>query len=563
MNRHSLILLVLTLTPYISDAEVVLSEIMFRAPDLEHYEEFIELYNTSNSAISLEGFLIGDQAEQDSIVDAGEGLLLQPRQFALILDPGYWENSTIYDAVIPETALLVTIQDNAFGAYGLRIEPPDTVILINASGIVTGSLCYTSDNPAGYSEEKIRQENGNDISNWTNSLTYLGTPGFTNSVNPPAADLALTALTVEPNPLPHGTSCTVSVQVTNQGQDPFDNIELVFALGAFQEASPDSLLGSETVAIISPLDSIQTALQVEHPPPGPHHLFAWHTAVDSDPSNDTLMTELAVGYPERSVILNEIYPAPDADQCEWVELYNPNSCEVNLYAFQFSDTDTTDKSVVTTASVSLDAQAYALLAADSAIYSFSPPLDAPVLILESGWPVLNNDGDTPMIFDAAGRLHDAVPYDGWDVPAAQSLERIYVDGASDDPQNWQPSHDPAGCTPGRQNSYGSQIQPPASSGSIAFQPDPFDPDRHEVMQIEVAMPVNAAALSIIVFDLRGRKLKTIFDGGFPPSPLTWNGRDAEDRRLTPGAYILFAEFRDGSGGRQKVIKETFVIAGKL
>jgi hypothetical protein len=563
MHRSYLILSLLFFIAIPSKADVILSEIMFHPPQSEYYEEFIELFNFSGQVVDLTGFLIGDQMEQDSLAGAGEGLLLPPGQFALILDPGYWGNSTIYDNVLPVNALVVTIDDNAFGAYGLRNNPADTVILIDPTGTIIATLAYGSDNPAGYSEEKIRLSQGDAPENWTNSLIYLGTPGFTNSVNPPEADIVSISLLLEPNPVVFGSFCSIYMQLVNLGQNPVSDFKVIFALGQWSEGSPDSILGEALVEWIAPLDSADVSLIVENPLPGPHDVFVWHTATDSNPSNDTLRTELVVGYPDGSLILNEIYPAPHAGQCEWVELYNPNAYDVNLYAFQFSDEDTADRSIVANISAILDAEAYALIAADTAIYSFSPPPETPILILGSDWPALNNDGDTPAIFDAAGCLLDAVPYTGWDISEAQSLERIYTDGASDDPQNWQPSYDPSGSTPGRQNSYGSQIEPPASSGSLTFQPDPFDPDRHEGMHIEVGMPKNTASLSILIFDLRGRQLKTLFDGVLPPSPLIWNGRDSEGRRLPPGAYIIFAEFRDHNGSRQKVIKEPFVIAGKL
>lgn len=563
MNRSHLILSLLFFTAFPSRADVILSEIMFHTPQSEHYEEFIELFNFSGETVDLTGFLIGDQVEQDSLVDAGEGLLLPPGQFALILDPGYWGNSTIYDSILPENALVITIDDNAFGAYGLRNNPADTVILIDPSGAALTAFTYGSDNPAGYSEEKIRLNQGDAPENWTNSLIYLGTPGFANSVNPPEADIVSISLLLEPNPVVFGSLCAISMQLVNLGQDPVGDFNVIFALGEWGEGTPDSILGETSIEWIAPLDSADASLVVDDPPPGPHDVFIWHTAADGNPSNDTLQAELVVGYPDGSLILNEIYPAPDAGQCEWVELYNPNTFDVNLYAFQFSDEDTTDRSIITNYSAIIGAEVYALIAADSAIFSFSPPPETPIFILGGNWPALNNDGDTPAIFDAAGGLMDAVPYTGWDIPEAQSLERIYINGSSDDPQNWQPCFNPIGSTPGRQNSYGAQTEPAAASASLTFQPDPFDPDRHESMHIEVGIPKNTASLSIVVFDLRGRKLKTIFDGALPPSPLTWNGRDSGGRRLPPGAYIMFAEFRDHNGSRQKVIKEPFVIAGNL
>lgn len=539
---------------------------MFHAPQSEYYEEFIELYNTSGSQwADLSGYQIGDQLEQDSLLDRGHGFMLAPHGYALILDPGYWGHSAIYDSLMDQDALVLTIDDASFGAFGLRNDPPDTVILLGPNGIWLASYTYTSPNPSGYSEEKVRLDWGDSTSNWANSLTYLGTPGYVNSVQPADLDLGIVSLSATPSPLPFGFPVTLIARIANLGMQPLLGGEVAFVLGDLENAVVDSILGSADFPTLAPADCTDAYITVQGLPPGPHRVSAYHSLSDSHPENDSLSTLLPGGYPEKSLIINEFLAHPAEDQGEWVEIYNPGPSDVNLLGFSLSDEDTAHRQTLLDSSLMLSASGFALLAEDSTIFDWALPEGLPVLILGADWPHLNDDGDTPTLLDAAGTIQDAVPYTGWEIPAGSSLERIYPGAASNDPANWQPSLDSLGGTPGRANSYQSPIQPQPSSGALAFTPDPFDPDRQGALQITIILPNNATAAAVIAFDLRGRKLKVIFDDEAPAGQqqILWDGRDSDNRRLPPGLYLLFAEFRDSSGNRKSTCKKTLVIAGKL
>jgi hypothetical protein len=354
----------------------------------------------------------------------------------------------------------------------------------------------------------------------------------------------------------------LTVCVKNAGQNAVSG-KIVFASGEVGGLTPDSILNETPFPLLQPSDSVEVSVQLDFPGSGPHRAYAWHTVADDHPENDSAQALLMCGYPPGSLIINEIYPMPGEGECEWVEIYNPGAEAVNLYGFQFSDSDTADRRTAADNSVVLEPSGYGLLAEDSTILQFSLPQEILLLVLDEDWRTLNNDGDIPANYDAAGSVQDAAPYTGGNVSFGVSLERIYIDGPSSDPSNWQASYDPSGSTPGRINSTGSQTQPPSYAGSATFSPDPFDPDRHNQMEIEIAMPASASAVSVMIYDLRGRRLRTVFDGGFPPSPILWDGRDNLSRRLIPGLYLLFVEFRDERGQRIQALKETVVIAGRF
>lgn len=568
MRRRELTawMLSLVLVPESAVAQIVLSEIMFRAPVSDAYEEFIELHNSSATEwVDLSACRIGNQSEMDGLVDCGHGFRLPPKGFALILDPGYWGGSTVYDAVIDQEALLLTIDDGSFGVYGFSNSPPDTVKVADHNGIVIASHAYSTDNLKGYSEEKIRLNGGDSPNNWANSLTYLGTPGFINSVQPPSLDLAVIGIAANPSPLPWNALVHLSSVVCNMGLEITSGGEVAFLLLNQYSAAPDSILGAAEFPCLNPADSTLVALPELHLPPGPKRIAALHSLQDANPENDSLSLLLLGGYPPETLIINEFMAHPKTNSCEWVELYNPSFSAVNLQAFALSNADTMEKTQFTDTAFWVEPSGYALLARDSAIFSFDIPPDVPVFLLQTAWRSLNNGGDWIVLFDAAREVQDLVDYFNWTISAGQSLERVLPAGMSSDPQNWRLSADSSGGTPGRINSSPPPPEPVPDEFSFCFEPDPFDPDRHGSLRIRIQAPPNVASASVLAFDLRGRRLKLIFDEQITAGSreCSWNGRDSEDRRLSPGLYILSAEFRDAGGVRRECIKRTLVIAGKL
>ena len=93
-----------------TDTTLTLSEIMFFPTSGPN--EFIELYNFSETeSIDLDSFKIKySTSTPDIIIDAGEGTILPPNSFAIILEGDYPFGFGIYDGLIPPEALLLKIE---------------------------------------------------------------------------------------------------------------------------------------------------------------------------------------------------------------------------------------------------------------------------------------------------------------------------------------------------------------------------------------------------------------------------------------------------------------------
>jgi len=173
---------------------------MFDPDGSEHTDEFVEILNLSEAdSVELTGWRLGDDSGDDGIVDAGEGLILLPGQYGVILDEDYFDNSTLYDYLIPERALVLTVDGTTIGSGGLSNSRAETVMLFNAAGEVVAQYTYSIGNSPGHSDEKVDPAGPDTPENWEDSSVLNGTPGFQNSVcasvHPPELKIS-----VSPNP---------------------------------------------------------------------------------------------------------------------------------------------------------------------------------------------------------------------------------------------------------------------------------------------------------------------------------------------------------------------------
>jgi hypothetical protein len=163
-------------------------------------DEFVEFFNLSEKdTVTLSGWRLGDGAGDDSIADAGEGCLILPNQYAVILDADYFGNSTSYDAQIPEEALIMTVGGMTLGSGGLSNSKSETITLMNRQVQLVCHYTYTIGNEPGYSDEKMDLKGSDQSSNWFDSKTLMGTPGEKNSVYPNDLHYKLD-ISVHPNP---------------------------------------------------------------------------------------------------------------------------------------------------------------------------------------------------------------------------------------------------------------------------------------------------------------------------------------------------------------------------
>lgn len=454
----SLVLFVTVFASSSSNSQIILSEVMFDPAGDDYYNEFIELCNISHTeTIDLAGWQISDSSDLDYIISYEQGTQLKPQQYAIIIDPGYFENSQQYENLIHPEALILTIDDGSFGSQGLSNSIPEPIILISSAGDTVVNYRYTLNNQPGFSDEKRNLSGDDSPQNWANSRVFNGTPGFENSVKQKDYDISLEIVGFPPEALP-GHSITLIASIANIGLHYASNLEIAF----FEDSNLDSILMLDeqigTPIIISdslrPGESHQVRTVIDSLPSGPHFLYGKvYFPLDQDTLNNLASAVVTIGFQALIIIINEIMYRPSAGQAEWIELYNPGKESINFQYWQLSDAHTDKRINLSNTALFVPGKSYLILAEDSTIYQTYPNIPCDVIFPSQGLPALNNSGDRIILYDLIGTLIDQVEYEpGWGNTPGVSLERKFWDHESNDPTNWTLSQNSQGGTPGYKNS---------------------------------------------------------------------------------------------------------------
>lgn len=569
----SLLLASLLVTSEHLSAQVVLSEIMFDALGSEFHDEFIEIVNLSQSqSVDLTGWQIDDGTGIDNIVENETGLILQPKQFAIILDRSYFDNSNTYDELIPETSLIVTIDNSTFGSGGLSNSTAETVALINSSGEVVSEYTYSLGNMPGFSDEKIDLFGPNSSDNWLDSKVQLGTPGGPNSVSPLDFDLEIVSAGIifSPEVVQAGGSVLITSVVRNVGQNPASNFKVVY----FEDSDGDSLAEEgEELALpfdfndgVLPSDSATFSLDYTNLMAGSHLIIVRvEYEKDENTSNNEATKELSVGFLKNTLRINEILYSPLSDQPEWIEIINLSTEPVNINNWSISDSDANFRALVQEEKV-VQPDGYFVFSEDSLILEVFNPPPASFIALKN-WPSLNNDFDSVVLFDLIGTEIDRVNYrESWGGDRGISLEKINPELASNDSSNWSSSVAFQGGTPGEQNSIFVQSLPKETT--ISIEPNPFSPDGdgdEDFALISYNLPLTTAVVNIKIYDLRGRLIRFLANNRPVGSlnSIVWDGKNNEGQLARMGIYIIFLQALNAEAGVLETEKKSVVLAGKL
>jgi len=552
-------------------AQVILSEIMFDALGSDSHDEFVEIVNLSESvSVELTGWQISDGEGTDTIIEFHKGTILQPGQFALILDPSYFDNSDTYDDLIPEECLVLMIDNTTFGSRGFSNSTAETISLINSDGGIVSQYTYSLGNDQGFSDEKIDLEGSNSLDNWANSKSSFGTPGAPNSVSLLNFDLAVLPddINFSPKPVQAGQTVIITSTVRNVGKNAVGQFKLTFfedfngdSLASIGEELPPAFEFSETLL---PKDSTSFSLQYSNVIPGEHLIFAKiKFDSDEDPINNIAAKQLFVGFPERTAVVNEIMYSPLSNQPEWIELLNLSSLTISLGKWSVSDSDTSMR-VNFGDNFNLAPNGFFVLAKDSSILDFFNP---PIGSVSKKLPLFNNDFDSVVLYDPSDITVDRVNYNNdWGGDTGVSLERINPNLASNDSCNWSSSVTISGGTPGEQNSIFTQTLP--ADADLSISPNPFSPDndgKEDFTIISYEVPVTTASVNIKIYDLRGRLVRFLANNqpSGSTNSIVWDGHDDNGRLSRIGIYVVFLQVLNAEAGLLRTQKKTVVLAANL
>ena len=440
--------------------QIVLSEIMFNPPGNDRYNEFLELYNMSDAdSIDLARWLLSDGERFNVITEWSQGTKIAPHQYALILVPKYFSESHFYDADIPASALLLTINKATLGRNGFANSRPETISIYTPDTVLVASWRYSTPVADGYSIEKRILGRGDVAQNWAVSTVHGGTPGFINSVTPPDYDLAIEAMTFVPESPTFHDSITVTCLVQNLGAKTVANASIHFYLDTNHDDQPqehERISGGDfTLAPLDWLDSIQVETKIPPLSIGEHTVIARvYFPADQNPENNLALTRFRVQAGMADVVINEIYHRPAEGQECWIEILNKSSQTIDLYQWKLFF-PSHNNSVARFANHFL-LQPESLLIVTQFERIADPFWQTRTKQVSLGFPDLNRMSDRIILANASDAVIDSVFYDDPSDDAEKiSLERGPL--ANDSTRLWAHCPHPNGSTPGEANALGQDF----------------------------------------------------------------------------------------------------------
>ncbi len=536
------------------NAQIVLSEIMYNPEENESVNEFIEIVNTSSTdTLDLSGWLICDKSGCDQIETFSRDAKLPPGGYGVLFGGGYSLTDGIYREIIPESTLMLKVDDSRIG-NGLGNES-DSLYVYDQNGVQVVMMGYTNVAGEGYSLEKIRLENGDASENWIQSLDSLGTPGSINSVSPLDIDVCIEtdSLVHEPVFPKQDDEVYLTAVITNRGNQTISGSVLVTIDNTYLDEQPfPELIPDESVDVLlvfSGLDYGENILDITVSVSG-----------DMNPVNNTAEYAINVSHPFGVITLNEFLCEPGSNQSEFVELYSFG--DTNLKGWTIRD----KTSVKYLPDVEVEPDQFVVVAADSG-FQFSVDVNAVFLVPTNGFPALNNDGDKITIFDQTGVCIDSLRYSSdWPIEPGRSTEKYRPNDVTSDSMRWGVSVDETAMTPGQQNSLYYDLIP--QKGTVKCYPNPFSPDgdgNDDQLFILCSFPYEQVILKLEIFDMVGRNIVTPCWNQYAAQEilLTWDGLREDNSPSKIGMYLIKVTARDVYSGRNWEGIQTVVLAKRL
>jgi hypothetical protein len=471
------------------------------------------------------------------------------------------------NAIIPEEALILSIDGPTFGSRGFSNSTGETVHLIDASGDTLASYTYTIDNDNGFSDEKILLIPEDSRINWQNSIELLGTPGKRNSVALFDYDLEFTGLIVQPDPSLVGQDVTVQAVLKNAGLSAPVSATVRFYLIAYNDGTRDEddlidEINIDTALLKSFNDSVHITISWQPPFAGTLTIDAEIVSdPDDDKSNNSYSRTLTVLEEESRIIVSEIMYRPIGTMPEWVELFNAGTYTINLQNWRIRDSAQSQGVLISSQEVTLLPGLFIFLTDDEdGLTSFyGRPFPG---IEVAGLPALNNDEDTIEIIDPLGRISDAVAYNSsWGNNPGVSLERVNMNSSSNNALNWGLSTVIEGAQlPARSTAFTRSVRHPLSP----LIPSPIRFLRTDVPNtcvIAVTHPLAQSIVTMKIFDRHGRLVRDLVRGEARGSSFSkeWDGTNNNGENMLTNIYVIHMSALSAQSGQSFEHKTTVVL----
>ncbi len=438
--------------------DIVINEIMYAPSSSE--PEWLEIFNRTSTAINLKNWKLSDASTtitittQDKFIDANSFLVIS-------------RDSSIRNYYnVPSQIIIANIPSlNNTG---------DAIVIKDPLGTQIDSVSYLpawGGNVGGKSLERVSVDSlSNNPANWkTSKSIFNATPGNYNSVTQKDSDLLTDDILFSPKFPLVGDSVNISAFVKNIGKN-----SAVFSISLYEDTDLDSIPDTfiETLSNLNLASLDSAAYQFNYVIQNLFDIKAFYTKVlfaqDQDTTNNSFYKNIEPGFPNQTIVINEIMFAPFGGEPEWIELFNTSNVDINLKDWEVWDVVTTPVKATNKNDFLIPANGYVVLTKDSSIINYHRFISSE--FLEISLPSFNNDRDGVVLKDNRGIAIDSVFYSNqWGGTNGFSLERISTINSSNNQFNWLSSVDIEQSTPGRINSVAPK-EYDLSVGEISFSP---------------------------------------------------------------------------------------------
>jgi hypothetical protein len=525
--------------------------------------EWIEIRNTTNAAINLQNWRVGDGS---GVSGALPNFLLQPDSIAIICG----------------TTAAATMQQ--YGrTFGVTSFPSldnsgELIFLRNSSGAIVHAVEYTLSwfnnavkSDGGWTLEMVDTKNPcGAANNWRASVDARGgTPGIKNSVDGSNTDQQPPALL---RAFANGSTVVVSFD------EPLDSLSA--ATAANYALSNGGGTAVAAVCLAPLFNTVQLTFTNTLQTGTVYTITATNVrdcSGNSIGAFNTTKTGLSSAVAANDIIINEILFNPTANGTDYVELYNRSNKLINLKTLLLANRSSTgviaNMKALTAQDQLLFPGDYLVLSEDDATVKRQfTAKNLSAFINLSSMPSYSDDEGTVVLTDNGGLVIDEVAYkDDWHFALiindeGVALERIDPNASSQNKDNWHSAAKDVGYgTPSYQNSqFRLDIQ---VQGEVTVTPEVFSPDNDgtdDFLTISYRFPETGYVMNITVFDANGRAIKALQRNAICSQQGTfrWDGLNDRFQQLPLGPYVIFAEVFNLQG-KVKRFKKQVVLARRF
>lgn len=523
--------------------------------------EFVEVFNTSNNYIDLEGWKLGDASAFGTVGSH----IIGPQQYALLVATGSAVDFGFYPNVVTVTSF--PSLNNSGDEITLK-DTGETVI----DQISYDISWYQDENKesGGYSIEQINPfASCTNPSNWIGSSHPLGgTPSAENAVFDATADTvgpALVGITIL-------DSQTLELQMNealDAGAINAANVLLVPTITVVSASTISPSNNSILVTLGTPVDTgIVYTVNV---------LGITDCEGNLQDADSTETFILPFDADSGDFIINEVLFNPFTGGSDYVELVNNTDRPLNLKGWMLANFDDEDgisnHKTIITQNYSVEAGGYVLITEDTSDVMMNYIQHGINNFIEADLPSYNNDSGTVYLLNLDSVVTEAFSYvEDMHFPLLSSvdgvsLERLDANRPVNDMGNWHSAAESVGFgTPGLEN---SQYYPTSGAdGEVSTDPEifsPFDGDGYnDVLNINYSFTDPGFVGSIRIFDANGRPIRELSTNELlgPSGTVTWDGTTDKGEKARIGMYIiLFEAF--STNGKLNTYKLSTVLGGTL